>query len=74
MAGRWRRPIPLILWPMTALMRKRSGRLKRKEKYFGIKSLEMLECLEQETEHRRNHCRTFKDLRLRFPILVIKYA
>ena len=52
----------LILLLMTALTRKRSGRPKKREKYYGIKSSKMLECLEQETERRRNRCRTFKDL------------
>ena len=41
---------------------KKIRKAKKREKYHGIKSSKMLECLEQETEHRRNRCRTFKDL------------
>ena len=75
MAGRWRKLILLIPWLMTAPMRKRSRKLRRKGKYFGMKSIDMPERLEPKIENRRSLFGIFKDstpmdqLQLSLPII-----
>ena len=50
-----------IHWLMTVPMRKGSGKLRRRGRYFGIKRRGRPGCLELKTESRRNHFAIFRD-------------